>query len=177
MLEKIKSSIIPITLSATLFIFSSQALAVDLPKTATPPGRLRACQVREDAVKTRMTHLIQLATDMMNKFDTHAARVENFYATKVLPSGKKVSNYDSLVSDIGTKKAAVSVALTKVQLNTQGFTCSTGDPKQLMTKFRKDMQDVKKALKDYRTSIKNLIVAIRSVTGSEKSATRGGENK
>ena len=177
MLEKIKFSIIPITLAATLFIFSSQALAVEVPKTATPPGKLKACQVRESAIKTRMAHLTALVTNVIAKFDKHAASVEKYYTDKVVPSGKKVYNYDSLVSDINNKKTAVFSVLTKAQNDVNSFSCSNADPKLAMTQFRKDMQDVKKALKNYRTSIKNLIVAIRSVTGSEKSATGGGENK
>lgn len=184
MLNQIKSSVI-LAIAASAFIFVSPISAIDYGKPSAVPavatrapqassqGMLKACQARESAIKTRMTHLTQLATDMINNFDTHVTKVEDYYTTKVLPSGKKVSNYDSLVSDIAAKKTAVSSALTKTQLDTQGFNCSTGNPKLEMTQFRTDMQSVKQALKDFRTSIKNLIVAIHSVTGSE--ATSSGK--
>ena len=129
-------------------------------------AKLRACQAREDTIKKRATRLIQLATNMEGKFDKHAQRVEEYYTSKVVPSDKTVANYESLVADIDAKKAAVGVALSIAQNDANNFNCTGDDPKGQLTQFRKDMQAVKKALKDYRTSIKNLIVAVRSVTGT-----------
>jgi hypothetical protein len=62
----------------------------------------------------------------------------------------------------------VQAALTKTQNDADNFNC-TGNPKDQLMLFREDMQSVKKALKDYRTSIKNLIVAVHSVTGAQNS--------
>lgn len=101
---------------------------------------------------------------MEDKFDRIAKRVENHYTTKVIPSGKSAANYDGLVADIATKKTAVQVALIIAHNDSNSFSCTTADPKGQMTQFRKDMQLVKKALKEYRTSIRNLIVDVRSVT-------------
>lgn len=135
-------------------------------------GKLQSCQARENAIKTRSTHLVQLVTNMESKFDAIAKRIEDYYTSKAVPSGKTVANYDSLVSDIQTKKATIQAALTQVQNDASSFSCTGSDPKTQMTQFRKDMQAVMKALKDYRTSIKNLIVAVHSVIGQEsKSAT------
>ena len=124
-----------------------------------------------------MTHLTTLATNMMNQFDRHASRVEKYYTTKAVPAGKTVANYDSLVVDIGTKKGAVQTALTKAQGDVSGFSCSNSNPKTAMTQFRQDMQVVKGALKDYRVSIKNLIVAVRGVFSGEASGSGKMEKK
>lgn len=129
--------------------------------------RLQSCQARESAVKNRMESLIDLVTNMESKFDSIAMRVENFYTNKIVPSGKTVSNYDTLVSTIGTKKDAVTAALDKAKGDVSAFSCTANDPKGLLNQFRLDMQAVKGALKDYRTSIKNLIVAVHSVSPSE----------
>lgn len=129
-------------------------------------ARLRACQAKENAIRNRAKHLGDLATTMEKTFDAIAKRVEDYYTTKVVPSGKTVAGYDSLVGDIATKKTAVQTALTKAQTDAEGFACDSTDPKGQLTQFREDMQAVKSALKDYRTSIKNLIVAVRSVTGA-----------
>ncbi len=128
-------------------------------------GKLRACQARESAIKNRLTHLTTLTTNMETKFDAIAARVENFYTNKVVPSGKTVSNYNTLVSDIQAQKTTVQTVLTKAQTDVNSFSCISGNPKTQLTQLREDMQVVKRALKAYRTSIKNLIVAVRSVTG------------
>lgn len=136
-----------------------------------PTGQMTACQAKESALKKRMEQLTQLATTMQEKFSTISMRVEQYYSAKVLPGGKTVNNYSELVADIQAKKAAVHSAVTTAQTDTTNFTCNTG-PKEQLTQFRYDMQAVKTALKNYRTSIKNLIVAVRSVTGAmERSGT------
>lgn len=158
-------------------IFASIVLAHDPSPNPRSPGatrsaaarqrldqaKLKVCQVRENALKRRSERLTQLVANMEKKFTSIAQRVKDYYTSKVLPAGKTVDNYDSLVSDIDTKKAAVQEALTHAQENVASFSCDGDDPKGVMMDFRKDMQDVKKSLKDYRTSIKDLIVAVRSV--------------
>ena len=169
------------------FVLTSSVLAVGKPsdvgaqsvtgqaqaKTRLTEAKLRACQAREDAIKKRASYLTQLATNMESNFDKHTQRVEEYYTSKVVPSGKTVANYDSLVADIQTKKTAVQAALTTAQNDANNFSCAGNDPKAQLTQFRKDMQAVKKALKDYRTSIKNLIVAVRSVTGATERENKG----
>ena len=128
-------------------------------------AKLKACQVRENIIKKRAERLGKLAKTIEEKFDAIAKRVEDYYVSKVVPSGKTVANYDSLIADIQTKKGAVQTALTQAQTNAASFSCTSDDPKGQMARFKDDMQAVKSALKDYRTSINDLIVAVRSVTG------------
>jgi ABC-type transporter Mla subunit MlaD len=128
-------------------------------------GRMHACQAREASVKNRMTHLSQLATTMESKFDRHAQKVEDYYTNKVIPSGKTVANYNELVTAIQTQKTAVQNALATAQTDANSFSCTSGTAKEQVRQFREDMQAVKQALKAYRTSIKDLIVAVHSVGG------------
>ena len=140
-------------------------------KNRLTEARLKSCQAKEESIKNRLSHLNQLATNMQEKFDAIAERVKEYYTTKVVPSGKTVANYNTLVADITTKKTAVQTALTKAQGDVATFSCDGEDPEGYLTSFRTNMQAVKGALKDYRTSIRNLIVAIRSVTGETKKAS------
>lgn len=152
-----------IILSIVVFLLlTSSVSAVGKPSGVSEQGKLRACQAKENSINKRLTSLDNLVVNMESKFDSIANRVEDYYTSKVVPSGKTVSNYDSLVTEIQTKKIAVQTALTKTQTDTSTFTCTSDDPKALLTQYRKDMQDVKSALKEYRTSIKNLIVAVHS---------------
>ena len=139
-------------------------------------AKLKVCQNKESAIQKRDSQLTKMAEDMMTKFDGIATRVETYYTEKVVPSGKTVSNYNALVADIATKKSAVKTALDKASTDATAFKCTGDDPKGQLTLFRVDMQAVKSALKDYRTSIKNLIVAIRSVTGTTQSTTNSTTN-
>lgn len=133
---------------------------VNAPTTNSSP---RSCQARESAVKIRMKQLTQLATTMETTFNNIDDRVTNFYTNTVLSSGRSVANYSSLVNDISDKKTAVQASIVKTNLDIDNFSCTTGNPKNLLNQFRLDMQSVKTALKNYRTSIKNLIVAVNGV--------------
>lgn len=155
-------------------IFAPSALAIsrrDRVENRLTEVKLKACQARENAMKTRSTNLTKLVTTMEEKFDAIALRVEKFYTTKIIPSGKTVANYDVLVNNIATKKSDVQTALTKAQDDIAGFSCDGNDPKAQMKDFRLDMQTVKEKLKDYRKSVKDLIVAVHSVTGEIKKAS------
>lgn len=165
---------IPVVLSGTLVtsvLAEEKPFGVGMhPNVASDAsGSTRACQAREGVIKTRLTHLVSLATNMEAKFDAIAGRVENYYTTKVVPSGKTVSNYNSLLTDIQNKKASVFAVLTKAKTDANNFTCTNVKPKDQLTQFREDMQQTKSALKDYRTSIKNLIVAVHSAAGTHAS--------
>ena len=140
-------------------------------------ARLRACQAREKTIRQRTTHLMDLVTIMESKFDGIAKAVEDYYTTTVIPSGKTVADYSTLASDIDTKKTAVAAAVTAAQTDGTGFICTGNDPKGQLTQFRTDMITVINALQDYRTAIKNLIVAVRSVTGTTEEANPGTSGK
>lgn len=126
--------------------------------------RLNFCQDHEDEIDTRLGSLGGLVANMLGKFDAIATRVENFYTSKVEPT-HPISNYAALVADIASKRAAAVTALTSAQNDINGFTCTSTNPKGELKLFRTDMQTVKKALHDYRTSIKNLIVAVATAIG------------
>lgn len=132
-------------------------------RLATPNATLRnSCEARQESIVNRMNRLVQLSENMLEVFDTHATRVQNYYISVVVPKGVTVKNYDVLVADIAAKKAVVQTTLANAQADVNDFSCTTGDPKADLTSFRTDMQAVKTALKEYRTSIQNLIVAVRT---------------
>ncbi len=130
-------------------------------------GRMTACQAREASIKNRMLHLTQLAEGMEENFDKHLERIKAYYTDKVVPSGKTVANYDELLAAVKAQEEVVEDTLKVAEADANAFSCTSGTLKEQTTKFREDMHAVKSALKDYRTAIKNLIVAIRSVTGEE----------
>lgn len=128
--------------------------------------KLRTCQSREEAINKRMDSLIRLTENMETKFSSISARVIEYYETKVLPD-KSLVNYQELIDEISAKKDSVDLALESAQSSVGSFSCESDEPKSLYTSFREDMQAVKSALKEYRTSIKNLIVAIRTLNAEE----------
>lgn len=132
-------------------------------------AKLRVCQNKESGIQKRNIQLNKMAENMMTKFDAITTRVKTYYTEKALPNGVTVSNYDALVSEIATKKAAVQTSLTKANTDSTAFSCTSDGPKGQLTQYRVDMQAVKQSLKDYRTSIKNLIVAIHTASETSNS--------
>lgn len=169
-------------LALTLILMSSPALAsaqengfsranarakervTRMMKSATPAASLqRACEVRESAVVKRMSQLVLLSNKMLANFEAHSTRVQNYYLNKVVPAGLVVSNYDALLADIAAKKAVVQTAVANAQADVNDFSCTTGEPKSYLNSYRVNMQETKTALKNYRTAVKNLIVAVSTV--------------
>lgn len=134
--------------------------------TSNARGLNQACQAHERSIKTRLDSLIKLVTNQETKFSSISARTENYYTTKLVPQGKILSNYNSLLADISAKKAIVDSDILTAKNDAADFSCTLPNPKSKLTAFRKDMQMVKAALKNYRTSIKNLIVAVRGIRPS-----------
>ncbi len=134
-------------------------------------GQPRSCQAHERNIQRRSAHLARLADNMLQVFARIAERVAAFYTTVLVPGGQTLANYDALLSDIAAKKALVEAAITTAQDAAASFTCEVEDPKAVLRQFRQDMRGVKRALHDYRKSVRNLIVAVRSLAGKTPSAT------
>ncbi len=136
--------------------------------------KLKICETKKSSIVRRSTRLAERAERQLANFSSKSTRIENFYNDKLLPKGVTVSNYDDLIADIEAKKEAVSEAITSAKSSAENFDCSAADPKGQLTNYRTDMRNAVTALKEYRQSIKNLIVAIR--TAAAKTATSSANN-
>jgi len=167
MLPKIKYLLLALFGS---FIFVSPAFAAT--PAATDSNRVkvrdqvqvRTCQARQQVIRTRMENLLRLSSTMMDVFSNIENRVDVYYQTKVAAKGGSVANYNELIQDINDKKGAVDDALETAKLDSMKFSCESDNPKEALTNFRTDMQEVKSALKDYRTSIRNFLVAVKTAS-------------
>lgn len=137
-------------------------------------AKLRVCQNRETAINNIMSRINTRAQNQLTLFGTIATRVEGFYTSK----GKTVSNYDQLVAAIATAKTQATTDLNTLQSNST-FSCSSSDPKGMVTAFQGYLKTEITDLQNYRTAVKNLIVAVASANGetvsnSSQSTTTGG---
>ena len=154
-----------------LLLSSFVFLLLAVPANAANPVATKAnevktkvCEVKMNVVEKRMENLVRMAENMEEVFDKISMRVQDFYQNKVVTAGGKLNSYESLVQQTTLKKQAVDSSLEKAKADTEKFNCTDGTAKTTLLTFRKDMQAVKSALKDYRTSVKNLIVAVHGVT-------------
>ena len=139
-------------------------------------GQLKACQNREKAITNIMTRIADRGQKQLTLFSTIATRVETFYTSK----GKTLSNYDTLVADVNAKQTAAQTAVDTIKSASTSFSCDNPDPKGVVNSFKDSLKSEISALQDYRTSVKNLIVGVKSVQGTTTSSTdqtTGGGNQ
>lgn len=142
--------------------------------SGTPPigkgrleeNRLRVCQVKEKMITTRSNNMVQHANRLIAIFDSIATRIQNYYMSRLVPQGKILPNYEALVLAIQTNRSAVAPLLEAIQTDVTNFSCVGDDPKGQLDQFKEDMHAVIAGLKTYKTSVRNLIVAVASIRGA-----------
>lgn len=128
--------------------------------------RLKACQNREKAVTNIMSRIGDRGQRQVDLFTKIAERTQKFYVDK----GLSASNYDTLVADVAAKKAAAQAAVDSTKSTVVEFKCDGENPKGVADSFKQSKNDQNDALKAYKTSVKNLIVGVKS-----SKSTPGGE--
>lgn len=137
------------------------------PASYTPPNsqgyhlaaaRLKACQNREKAITNIMARIADRGQKQVALFSTIAARTETFYDTR----GNILSTYNALVADVHTKQAIAQTTVDTIKSSSTGFNCEGSDPKGFVDSFQGSLKSEISALQAYRTSVKNLIVGVKS---------------
>ncbi len=135
-------------------------------QTKLADAKLKACQNREKAINNIMSRIADRGQKQLDLFNSIATKTETFYTDK----GKTLSNYDALVADVTAKKAAAQTAVDAVKAKSSTFSCDGSDPKGTAAVFKDSLKGEISVLKDYKTSVKNLIVGVKSVQGTTTSA-------
>ena len=142
--------------------------------------KLKFCEKVESRINTRSVKMVTKAESMITRFDKIAGKVKDYYTNKLLPKGGTIDNYDALVADVAAHEAAVNEVVANAQSGISSFDCEANDPKGQLHNFKVDMKAVITTLKDYRKSVVNLLVAVRTkgkniktseATGSSEPAT------
>ena len=146
----------------------SSTASTDHKATATAKldaVKLKVCQKRETAINNTLQRIADRGQKQLDLFTGIATKTETFYTTK----GKTLSNYDALVSDVNAKKLAAQTTVGTIKADSVTFKCDGTDPKGAAASFKADLKLEISALKAYKTSVKNLIVGVKSVQGSTTS--------
>lgn len=122
-------------------------------------AKLRACENRQKAITNIMSRIADRGEKQLKLFGTIATRVETFYVSK----DKTLSDYDALVADVNAKQAAAQTTVDAVKSASTGFDCTSANPQGFVGSFKDSLKSEISALQDYRTSVKNLTVGVKSV--------------
>ena len=133
--------------------------------------KLELCKAREQRIAATMTQMSSRGDNHLAVFTKIADRVEAFYKDK----GRTVANYDALVAEVDAKRQAAETAIESTKSVDGVFSCDSDNPKIASEQFRDAFKAQVAALKDYRTAIKNLIVAVKSAQSTEAQATKTEE--
>jgi hypothetical protein len=129
--------------------------------------KLQICKDRKATIEQRASRITQRTTKHLELFDSIAERTQAFY----ISSGSTVENYDTLANDIATKRITATVAIDS--LNAQNITidCEGVEPKTIIATYKESLRLAIEALRDYRTAIKNLIVAVKTAQAATPDTT------
>lgn len=128
-------------------------------KTRLQDAKLRACENRQKAITNTMSRIADRGQKQLDLFSRIAERTQAFYEKK----GKTLANYDALVADVAIKKEAAQAAVATAKSHGASFDCGGVDPKGAANSFKEHSKTGLAALKEYKTSVKNLIVGVKSV--------------
>ena len=180
---------------AFLFLFTSVVVAVESPvklqtksmaqnsqNTATSAGKkahldqvkLKVCQKKQAGIQKRSQNLVRRGQLVFSRFDRIVERVKQYYTNRLVPKGVTIENYDQMLANIEANKTTVKNALGKAEAAAKDFDCKSDDPKQQLHNFRVEMTNVIRALKDYKKSVIDFLVAVRTKAKNIKSPTATG---
>ena len=139
-------------------------------ETRLESAKLRACQNREKASQSIMMRIADRSTKQLDVFTKIADRTQVFYESK----GNVAEGYGELVADVADKKATAESAISTIESMSGSFSCESDDPKGVMVEFKTALQTRNTVLKEYKTAIKDLIVAVKSAQSTAAEPTTEG---
>lgn len=125
--------------------------------------KLKICEEKSGKIVERSKELRQRVLEMEKKFTSIVDGVKEYYVKKELT----VAHYEELIAAIDEKEKALSPLLETAKADMEAFSCAGENPSLQLKKYNEDMQSVLTALHDYRTSIKDLITAIKGTNEPE----------
>jgi hypothetical protein len=149
--------------------------AEDRRPLASPSGmmkrladeKLRRCVAVSKNITMRSQNMVRTVAELQNKFMSIVEGVKAYY----VKNGLKLSNYDELVVSIDTNNRLIEQHMTAAQEDVSQFSCNGENPSAQLKKLEVDIHLVLNALKEYRNTIRNLIVAIKGLTVSDVTGT------
>jgi hypothetical protein len=133
--------------------------------------RLEVCEKRQQKINTIVAHGTEQNKKQLAVFQKIEEKVKQFYITKELSS----DGYASALADADAKEAAAVAAIETAAETT--FDCATTDAANPGSAIKEAMTSRHAALKEYRTSIKNLILVVKKANSEQKATTPAATNE
>ncbi len=120
----------------------------DVTQNRLTDGKLTSCQNRQKAITNILARIADRGQKQINLFSIITQRTESFYADR----GETLANYDSLVVDVATKKAAAQAIVDTIKSTSTTFDCGDDNPKGVADSFKDSLKKEIEALKTYKAA-------------------------
>jgi translation initiation factor 2B subunit (eIF-2B alpha/beta/delta family) len=138
-------------------------------KEQTQEHRQKACEARKTNLTKRMSNAVRQAQNHKAVFDKIYTRVKDFHDNKQL----SVDNYDTLVANIDKAQADAATSISALQTLDISVDCASQTVAVSVSAFQQAVKDSRDSLKAYRSSITELIKALK---GASTSADKSGSD-
>lgn len=145
-----------------------------LIKERLTAAKLEACERVVQSLTTRSIKMSESMAKHLGVLEKSQTKIEALAARRVA-AGKTINGYAGLLAAANAAKANAAAAVAEIS-DPPALDCSTGSPKASVTEFKSSFKAAREALYNYHRALRNLLVAVASVTGQEnKSATASGK--
>jgi hypothetical protein len=137
--------------------------------------RQKTCAQIKNAVDRKLAAFDNSATKHLTRLDGVFTKLQDYQTANNLP----VSNYDALVAAATAKQTTATEAVDALHQVGTTLDCSSSDPAAMLAAAKTAAKTARDALKDYRTSLKNIVVALAQAKGDSTDTTDtqdGGTN-
>lgn len=128
-------------------------------------SRLQACEKVEQSLTTRSNKMSQTLTKLLGVLEKLQEKIGTL-AAKRIGQGKTITGYSALVAAANEAKEQSVAAIAEVK-DPPAIDCSSDNPKAAVTEFKSSFKSAREALHNYHRTVRNLLVAVASVTGQE----------
>jgi chromosome segregation ATPase len=136
-------------------------------------ARQKVCENRLKAVSNKLTAFNNAADKHLNRLDDVFTKLQDYQSTNNITA----DNYDALVTAATEKQAAATQAVAVLKDVGTTLDCTADDPAASLQATKTAAADTRDALKDYRKSLKGIVVALMQAKGDDAANTddNGGE--
>jgi hypothetical protein len=125
-------------------------------ETLSADQRIKVCENRKTAINNKLVAYTNAADKYLTKFDSVYVKILAFQKDKNVT----VTNIDELTADADTKQKDAAEAIAALKEVAVELDCSDPDTAVTLGTVRDAAQTARKALHEYRISLKNIVVAI-----------------
>ena len=129
--------------------------------------KTKACEAHKQGLQNKFTHITTNATNLETKIGAFETKATTYQSA----NNVTVDNWDGLVAAADTAKTNVDTAITNLKAVTPSLDCNNTSVASDVATFKAGAQDVRDALKAYKTAVKNVFVALQQTKDANASAT------